>query len=65
MDSRWSGLGPMGTLLGYSRGPIAEGGAAGRWGPGQRSSLVGSCGAESSGWCAEQFNVPVAVRPSH
>lgn len=44
---------------------MAAGGAAGRRGPGQRSSLVGSCGAVSSGWCAERFSVPRAVRPSH
>lgn len=44
---------------------MAAGGAAGPGGPGQRSSLVGSCGAESSRWCAERFSVPGAVRPSH
>lgn len=65
MGSRWSGLGPMGKRLGYSRGPMAVGRAAGRWGPGQRSSLVGSCSAESSRWCAERFIVSGAVRPSH
>ena len=44
---------------------MVTGGAAGPRGPGQRSSLVGSCGAESSRWCAERFSVPGAVRPSH
>lgn len=44
---------------------MAAGGAARPGGPGQRSSLVGSCGAESSRWCAERFSVPGAVRPSH
>lgn len=44
---------------------MVAGGAAGPGGPGQRSSLVGSCGAESSRWCAERFSVPRAVRPSH
>lgn len=44
---------------------MAAGGAAGRGGPGQCSSLAGSCGAESSGLCAERFPVPRAVRPSH
>lgn len=64
MDSRGRGLGPMGSRLGWGRRPMVAGRAAGRRGPGQRSSLVGSCGAESSGWCAERFSVPRAVRPS-
>ncbi|KAF7468996.1 Hypothetical predicted protein [Marmota monax] len=44
---------------------MAAGGAGGCWGPGQRSSLVGSCRAESSRWCTERFTVPGAARPSH
>lgn len=66
---RWTAAGAASGHVGNAAGLQPRANSRGRsgrpLGAGPALQPAGSCGAESSRWCAERFSVLGAVRPSH